>query len=270
MSTATQPGSATATGSAVRVTHAVVGACAAACLGMLGYWAIPHLAAPSYVTAAEGIAAADLANATAALAGSGIPHRLEGPTSSVQVPATLVEEAHTALLEAGVTGGTPDVRRAPPAHAPRSYGARSLESVLARDIERLLSVEGGLTATAVVRATLDADAEMATRQEYTPSKVVAVAERATQEEAKQMTTDGEVLARYSRSQAARVNGATQTVRSWRKSSPVITRLTVAVVVHDPARASNATRRQIRRLVSAAAGLDRRRGDTVVVSFSGSR
>ena len=257
--------------SAIRGSNAVVATCAAAGVAMLCVWALSWLTSPSYSTVVTGLSGTQLADAGAALDRAGIEHRLDSQSASAHVPVALVDEARTVLAEAGLTPDAPaNASVTSPSASRATRPVRRLEQAVAADVERLLLIEGGLVATAVVRATFDADAEVTTREQYNPDEVVPLAERQTHVKAELTTPEGEVLSRYRRAAAQRVNGATRTVTSTRKGSAALTRLSVAVVVQDTGDGDfrlKVSRREVKRLVSAAAGLDKRRGDTVAVSFA---
>lgn len=255
-----------------RIAHYVVGACFAACIAMAAVWAWSWLTSPSYATVATAMAPKDLADAVAALDAAGIAHRIDRQTSAALVPASLAVQAQQVLTDAGLVADDSAHDRKQHTTASRRGPNRALEARIAADVERLLFVKGGVSATAVVRATLNTDARVATQEVYDPDDPVALLERETHVEATATTRDGEVVSRYRRAAGARVNGATRTVTSTRKVSAPVTRLSVAVVVHE-ARDGNTelpSRRTLKRLIAAAAGVELQRGDSVAVAFAGSR
>ena len=245
-----------------RGARTVVLFCAVACAAMLGLWGLSWLLTPSYALVASGLTGTDLQEAGVVLDRAGITHRIDVATASAHVPIHLADGARTALADAGLGPSPVAMERRPPRVHP-------LEQALAADIERLLFVEGGVRATAVVTAVVNNDQTETTRERYVTDDTAALLEQQEHVESQRATADGEVLSRYSRTDRARLNAATRSITSIRKASAIVTRLGVAVVVHDLQGQDGPmpSRRKLRQLVSAAVGADPSRGDTVVVTIS---
>lgn len=190
----------------------------------------------------------------------------------VTVASTDGTMLHAAGEESGIGLGNAQLRM-----------TADFEDSLARDINSMLvSVLGAGRASVVVRAELDFDETSTESEIYSPDSQIAVREQTIDEQYNgagespigSVGIDGEAIEvdaddgyEYSRNEATTEFGVDRVVTKTLESPGAIQRLSVAVVVDD-GQITGATAPDLNTidgLITAAAGIDAARGDTVEVS-----